>query len=231
MIIETKTKPVEVTSVISTTINQNGKKYPALKFIFPGAITEEDIDALLSGEITIDKYHHDGYNTQGEVSVIIGKVTTVEEERDNLQSELSELSAEYDEMQENVNVILPVLDDATALIVKSLYPSFDEIIGMTVKQGFRFVYGGKLFKTVQPETTIQAHQTPGKGTESLYTEICETHAGTADDPIPYSGNMVLENGKYYTQDGVIYYCNRDTVNPVYNPLSELVGLYVEVYTA
>ena len=47
------------------------------------------------------------------------------------------------------------------------------------------------------------------------------------DPIPYDGNMALEAGKYYIQDYVIYLCNRDTVNPVYNPLAELVGLYVE----
>lgn len=31
----------------------------------------------------------------------------------------------------------------------------------------------------------------------------------------------------YIQDGVTYLCNRNTVNPVYNPLSELVGIYVE----
>lgn len=54
------------------------------------------------------------------------------------------------------------------------------------------------------------------------------HAGTADDPIPYEGNMALENGKYYSQDGVVYRCTRDTGNPVFHALSELVGLYVEV---
>lgn len=31
----------------------------------------------------------------------------------------------------------------------------------------------------------------------------------------------------YSQDGVVYLCSRDTVNPVYNPLRELVGIYVE----
>lgn len=35
-----------------------------------------------------------------------------------------------------------------------------------------------------------------------------------------------ENGKYYTQNGKTYLCNRDTVNAVYNQLSELVGIYV-----
>lgn len=51
--------------------------------------------------------------------------------------------------------------------------------------------------------------------------------GTLDDPIPYSGNMALESGKYYIQDGVAYRCTRDTVNPVYNALADLIGLYVE----
>ena len=66
------------------------------------------------------------------------------------------------------------------------------------------------------------------GTESLYERIDETHAGTIDDPIPYEGNMALTAGLYYSQGGVIYLCTRDTVNPVYNALADLVGLYVEV---
>lgn len=60
--------------------------------------------------------------------------------------------------------------------------------------------------------------------------IDETYAGTAEDPIPYSGNMALENGKYYSQDGVIYLCNRDTEIPVYQDLKDLVGIYVEAVT-
>jgi hypothetical protein len=39
--------------------------------------------------------------------------------------------------------------------------------------------------------------------------------------------MALEAGKYYVQDGVIYRCIRDTENPVYSPLAQLVGTYVE----
>lgn len=54
------------------------------------------------------------------------------------------------------------------------------------------------------------------------------HHGTLYDPIPYSGNMALENGKYYMQNDVIYLCIRDTGNPVYHALSALVGLYVEI---
>ena len=114
-----------------------------------------------------------------------------------------------------------------ALTARSMYPTFESIIGKTVKQGFKFTHGGKLWRTEQPEMTIQEHYAPGMGTESLYSEVCETHAGTLEDPIPYNGNMALESGKYYLQNSKIYRCTRDTVNPVYNALSELVGLYVE----
>ena len=119
------------------------------------------------------------------------------------------------------------IDGNDALTARSMYPTFESIIGKTVKHGFKFTHGGKLWKTEQPEMTIQEHYVPGTGTESLYSEVCETHAGTLEDPIPYSGNMALESGKYYSQDGKVYRCTRDTGNPVYNALSELVGLYVE----
>jgi hypothetical protein len=63
--------------------------------------------------------------------------------------------------------------------------------------------------------------------ESMYTRIDETHDGSEYDPIPYAGNMVLVSGLYYTQDGVVYRCTRDTGIAVYAALRELVGLYVE----
>ena len=119
------------------------------------------------------------------------------------------------------------IDGNDALTARSMYPPFESIIGKTVKHGFKFTHGGKLWRTEQPEMTIQEHYAPGMGTESLYSEVCETHAGTLEDPIPYNGNMALESGKYYSQNSKIYRCTRDTVNPVYNALSELVGLYVE----
>lgn len=120
------------------------------------------------------------------------------------------------------------LDDAQALTVKAIYPQWQEIIGQTVKLGYKFLHNDVLYKTIQDNLLIQDQWIPGKGTESLYAVINEANAGTQEDPIPYAGNMALENGKYYSQDGVIYLCNRDTEIPVYQDLKELVGLYVTV---
>ena len=133
-------------------------------------------------------------------------------------------------IKQQINSI--TVDDQTALRMRRYYPTFAELVGQTVKQGTKFraddSENADLYKTIQPELTIQAHYPPGEGTESLYTRIDEIHDGTQYDPIPYNGNMTLYNGKYYSQDGVTYLCNRDTGNPVYNKLSELVGIYVEV---
>lgn len=119
------------------------------------------------------------------------------------------------------------VDDNTALRMMAFYPTFDSVIGQTVKQGFKFTHADKLWRVVQSELTIQAHYPPSVGTESLYEEICETHDGTLEDPIPYSGNMELTEGKYYMQDYVIYYCTRSSGIAMQHQLAELVGLYVK----
>lgn len=89
---------------------------------------------------------------------------------------------------------------------------------------------GQVYAVLTPHN-LQADWIPGKGTESLYKRIDEEHQGTLKDPIPYEGNMVLENGKYYSQNGKTYKCIRDTGIPVYDDLATLAtiqgGQYVE----
>lgn len=122
-----------------------------------------------------------------------------------------------------------LLPDQEALEMANFYPEWapgkeyqTEHNGMP----FKLRHGGKLYKVTTAHTS-QAGWEPDVA-PTLFTCIDESHAGTMDDPIPYDGNMVLLNGVYYTQNNVVYLCTRDTVNPVYNALSDLVGLYVEV---
>ena len=63
---------------------------------------------------------------------------------------------------------------------------------------------------------------------ALSEEINETNAGTKEDPIPYNNNMELFEGKYYSQNSITYKCTRNTEQAVYQDLSGLVGIYVEV---
>ena len=118
------------------------------------------------------------------------------------------------------------LTDEQSLGVKYLYPDWESFIGKSLDVGMKVLYDDKLYKVIQAVNPVLENHPPSINRAALYTEINETHAGTKEDPIPYNNNMELELGKYYTQDGVLYMCHRDSEQPVYNNLADLVGIYV-----
>ena len=171
---------------------------------------------------------HEGYTAFYRTEIYTGKIYGVvmykQETLPETQSQMIQAAMLVAQMQAQT------FDDEQAQAVKILYPQWQDVIGQTVEKGYKFVHGDVLYKTIQDSLLIQEQYVPGEGTESLYAVIDETHAGTQENPIPYDGNMALEKAKYYSQDGVIYLCNRDTENPVYHNLSDLIGLYVEKAT-
>ena len=131
--------------------------------------------------------------------------------------------AKAKQLRQLIEQLAVTLDDETALTGIELFPIWT--IDRAYAVGDKVQRNGKLWRCIQAHTS-QIGWEP-ENVASLWTEICESHSGTLKDPIPYNGNMALESGKYYSQNSKIYRCTRDTVNPVYNALSELVGLYVE----
>lgn len=120
------------------------------------------------------------------------------------------------------------LDDADALEAVELFPAWEA--DTEYKADERLRYDGKLWRVRQVHTS-QAQYPPSIDTAALYAEVEKPGEGDSpDNPIAYNGNMELFSGKYYSQDGVVYRCFRDTGIPVYNALRDLVGLYVEVAT-
>lgn len=115
------------------------------------------------------------------------------------------------------------VDDNTALRMVEFYPKWAPNIAYTV--GFKVTYNGKLWRVLQAHTA-QLGWEP-ENTASLWEQVVRGYTGEETDPIPYDGNMRLENGKHYIQNNVIYKCTRDTGNPVYHAISDLIGLYVE----
>ena len=115
------------------------------------------------------------------------------------------------------------VDDNTALRMVNFYPEWTS--GTEYAVGFKVQRNGKLWRVVQAHTAQDGWQP--ENAASLWEQVNETHTGELYDPIPYDGNMALESGKHYIQNGAIYLCTRDTVNPVYNALADLVGVYVE----
>ena len=166
--------------------------------------------------------------TTAEVTDMRDAATQAEAEKKHRPLSFSEVQEML--VRQQINTI--AVDGQTALRMRIYYPTFSELVGQTVKKGTKFratdSEDADLYTVIQPELTIQEHYPPGTGTESLYTRIDEQHDGTKYDPIPYNGNMALQSGKYYTQNNILYLCNRSTGQPVYNALAELVGLYVEV---
>lgn len=132
------------------------------------------------------------------------------------------------ELRKTIEGLAENLTDAEGLENVELFAQYE--VGKDYAIGDRFQYNGELYKVLQAHTS-QADWVPGTGTESLYAKVDEIHAGTAEDPIPYNGNMELIENLYYTQGDVLYRCTRSTGTAVYNALSELVGLYVEVVTS
>ena len=114
------------------------------------------------------------------------------------------------------------VDDNTALKAVELYPHWES--GVTYTADFKVQYGGRLYRVRQAHTS-QSDWTPDIAV-TLFAEINETNTGTLDDPIPYNGNMKLETGKYYLQDGVVYICTRDI--EATHALKDLVGHFVEI---
>lgn len=115
------------------------------------------------------------------------------------------------------------LDDTEALENTELFPAWDGN-GHGYAVGERFRYEGILYKTKQAHTS-QTDWTPDV-TASLYEQVAEEGQGTKNNPIPYNNNMALEEGKYYSQYNVLYYCFRSTGVAVHNDLSALIEIYV-----
>lgn len=98
--------------------------------------------------------------------------------------------------------------------------------GADCPAGHKMQHDGRLWRCLQGYTAIVGWEPVNAA--SLWEQVCESHTGEEDDPIPYEGNMSLTAGLCYMQGWAVYRCTRDTINPVHNRLEELVGLYVEL---
>lgn len=161
-------------------------------------------------------------------------VDTDFEEVDKIPSHKEEETVPF---EEQIKIILKAqtreittFSNNDAFKVKDL---FDDWIDYTA-DGAVNLKKGQIVKTtdglwrVRQEHKAQKHYPPSIHTASLYERIVKDHDGTESDPIPYAPPMEIFNGKYYTQDNVLYQCTRDSGQALTHNLSELVALYVEV---
>lgn len=160
------------------------------------------------------------YLTKPEQATQWRQVTDMERAQIIAQAQVldtSELTPEYLQKVEALVAAIPAtintrgFADEEALDNMEWFPVWGDenaYMGMPVEKGFMFRHKAEgeaehtLYKVLQPHT-LSAEWIPGQGTESLYAKV-SLHKGTKEDPIPYEQNMLIEEGKYYTQDGVLY---------------------------
>lgn len=112
------------------------------------------------------------------------------------------------------------MTDTQRAKVSRLFPTWDELMakGEQLPAGTGLQYGGDFYKVVQAHTP-QSDWKPSEQ-HALYAYVSD-HEGTQDDPIPYRHWMLLEQVKYYTENGKTYRC---TKSPGAGYGSDLEGL-------
>lgn len=125
------------------------------------------------------------------------------------------------------------LSDGDALDGMELYDYWEENVEYAQDKRLRHPVNGedKLFRVRQLHTSSALYPPGSQGSEALYAEVERPGQGdTPDNPIPYDNNMELFEGKYYSQNDVVYICFRSSGAPVYNNLSDLIEIYVRVWS-
>ena len=106
-----------------------------------------------------------------------------------------------------------------------IYP-WEYYLDKTIEAGMMVVYEDKPWRARQTHTALEAYP-PSIHTASLYEVINKEHTGELGDPIPYTVPMEVFAGKYYSEDGTVYRCTRDSGIALSHNISSLIGLYFE----
>lgn len=125
--------------------------------------------------------------------------------------------------------LINTLSDEDALLFKTMYPSFEDLNGVSVEKDTKFVYNGLLYKTtkalvVEALTGLQLDETGNAN--GMFKCIDVHHEGTYEDPIEYNKFVTLEPGKFYTEMGIKYVCLQTPGKPITENLCDVVDLWV-----
>lgn len=143
--------------------------------------------------------------------------------------------AEIEQHQDSIDTALTYLTDQQALTVKGLCKKWDDDpdgyhYSMDNPADQRRKFGDNLWK-LQKDHDKQASWYPGAD-PTLWVQIVEGHAGTLEDPIPVPDSVTTSGfeyvyGKYYTEGGTVYLCQRQGI---LNP-EEMYGQTEKLYFA
>lgn len=144
-------------------------------------------------------------------------VQNIQDSKANIQieslSDLEQITSNIEEIDKAKNAIkysINSLDlsNNDTIKFKDYLPDWNDYVGESLPINFKFKYNNQPYKTLQYINIVLSNQTPDI-VYSLYKVINEEHEGTLEDPIPYTQQMAIENGKYYSQYGITYLAIQD----------------------
>lgn len=203
MIIKANGIDIAVKNIYSETIRQNGKNFPAFRFVFETGVTADELDALCSGafEMYDDNGHiigsHEGYTTRKELSFVLGKITTAEQERDAFAAALAVEEAK----KPYIETLTAAIDDAVASTVIPLFPAM-KYTGNLIKAGTRINWNGTLKRAavdLWDRADCDPDNAPDMWEDILYRE------GYRIIPDKITVGLAFKNGERgWWKDGLLY---------------------------
>lgn len=119
------------------------------------------------------------------------------------------------------------ISNEEALDYMVIVHAWSNFIGQELPAGKIVSHDDKLWRVRQAHTA-QEEYAPSMETAALFEVIEKEHAGTVDDPVPYTAPMEVFAGKYYSEEGVLYLCTRDSGTALTHSLKDLINIYVTV---
>lgn len=132
------------------------------------------------------------------------------------------------EMKLAIQCAIPLMSNDQILQCVSVLTEWEEFIGGKMEAHQRFQFKKEAWESRQEIPIVLEGQEPGISTAALYQRIESSHAGTQEDPIPYSPLMTAYKDKYYTQNDVMYLCLEDSGQPLYADCENLPRYFQKV---
>ena len=123
---------------------------------------------------------------------------------------------------------IPLMTNDQILQCVSVLPDWKSFINSKMENKQRFQFEGEPWEARQEISVVLEGQEPGISTAALYQRIDGSHAGTQEDPIPYSQLMTVYKDKYYTQNDALYLCLEDSGQPLYADCESLPRYFQKV---
>ena len=133
-----------------------------------------------------------------------------------------------DEQSFAIACAIPLMTNDQILQCVSVLTEWKEFIGGKMEAHQRFQFNKEAWESRQEIPIVLEGQEPGISTAALYQRIESSHAGTQEDPIPYSQLMTVYKDKYYTQNEVLYLCIEDSGQPLYADCESLPRYFQKV---